>query len=338
MSTQKRNSLGRGLGALLGEETAAYAGPDGGRAPKTVPVEFLHPGGHQPRYVMDDAAIAELASSIRDRGVLQPLLVRPHPDHTGHTGHPDHPAHYEIVAGERRWRAAQKAQLHEVPVIIKEFTDSEALEVGLVENLQRQDLSVMEEALGYRRLLDEFRHTQENLAKAVGKSRSHVANTLRLLTLPRAVRDLIDDGSLSAGHARALVPCDDPVPLARQVVERGLSVRQTERLAKTGGTSANETSRKGKPARDPNTVALERDMSHLLGMRVEISSRATGGTLSIRYSDLDQLEDVLRRLSHAPTGPAPAATGTIPDNGPVPLDPADSGDSTNSANSINSDD
>jgi len=288
MSTQKRSSLGRGLSALLGDETEDYAELDKVRATKTVPVELLLPGKYQPRYIMDDGAIAELASSIQEKGVLQPLLVRRHPEHT---------EQYEIIAGERRWRAAQKASLHEVPVIIKDFTDSEALEVGLVENLQRKDLSATEEALGYQRLMGEFQHTQEKLAEAVGKSRSHVANTLRLLNLPQGVRDLIDTGSLSAGHARALIPCDDPMALARQVVDRGLSVRQTEQLAKSPSTTITQ---KTKPVKDTNTAALERDLSNLLGMRVEISNQAKGGSLLVRYNSLDQLDDILMRLSHTP--------------------------------------
>ncbi len=289
MSTQKRNSLGRGLSALLGDGAEDYAELDKLRSTKNVPVEHLHPGKYQPRHIMDDSAITELANSIRSKGVLQPLLVRRDPEHS---------EHYEIIAGERRWRAAQQAQLHEVPVIIKDFSDTEALEVGLVENLQRKDLSATEEALGYQRLMDEFSHTQEQLAEAVGKSRSHVANTLRLLSLPVSIRDMIDAGTLTAGHARALIPCADPEALAKKIVAGGLSVRQAEKLAQSPTRkSSNSTNSVGK---DTDTLALERDLTNLLGMRVEIGSQAKGGAITIHYTSLDQLDDVLQRLSHAP--------------------------------------
>lgn len=292
MSTQKKTGLGRGLSALLGDATEDFAELDKLRSTKTVPVEFLHPGKYQPRHVMDADAISELADSIRARGVLQPLLVRRDPDRS---------EHYEIIAGERRWRAAQQAQLHEVPVIIKDFTDIEALEVGLVENLQRKDLSATEEALGYQRLMDEFSHTQEQLAEAVGKSRSHVANTLRLLNLPQSIRDMVDTGALSAGHARALVPCDEPEALAQKIIANGLSVRQTEKLAQSPARKNTRTTTS--IAKDTDTLALERDLSSLLGMRVEIGNQAAGGAITIHYSSLDQLDDVLQRLSHAPYKP-----------------------------------
>lgn len=292
MSTQKRNSLGRGLSALLGDEVEDYAELDKLRSNKTVPVEFLQPGKYQPRHIMDDDAIAELANSIRAKGVLQPLLVRRDPDRS---------EHYEIIAGERRWRAAQQAQLHEVPVIIKEYSDTEALEVGLVENLQRKDLSATEEAAGYQRLMDEFQHTQEQLADAVGKSRSHVANTLRLLSLPQSIRDMIDTGQLSAGHARALIPSENPEALANKIIAGGLNVRQTEKLVRSPARKpvvANPPTSK-----DADTLALEHDLTSLLGMRVVIDNKEGVGTLTIQYSSLDQLDDVLQRLSHAPTKP-----------------------------------
>jgi ParB family transcriptional regulator, chromosome partitioning protein len=288
MSTQKRNSLGRGLSALLGDEAEDYAELDKLRAAKTVPVEFLHPGKYQPRHTMDKDAIAELADSIRTKGVLQPLLVRRDPDQA---------EHYEIIAGERRWRAAQQAQLHEVPVIIKEYSDTEALEVGLVENLQRKDLSATEEASGYQRLMDEFNHTQEQLAGSVGKSRSHVANTLRLLNLPQSIRDMIDTGALSAGHARALIPCDDPDAMAKQIIAKGLSVRQTEKLVQSPTAKAKKSTG---PSKDADTLALEHDLTILLGMRVEIANKDHAGSIKVHYSSLDQLDDVLQRLSHAP--------------------------------------
>lgn len=250
-----------------------------------MPIEFLHPGKYQPRHAMDREAIAELAGSIVEKGILQPLLVRPHPDRTGQ---------FEIIAGERRWRAAQQAKLHEVPVIVREFTDVEALEVGLIENLQRQDLSPIDEAQGYQRLLDEFHHTQEKLADVVGKSRSHVANTLRLLNLPQAVRDMVENGSLSAGHARALLGLENAAALARKTVSEGLSVRQVEKMARDAQspkrTAANRT------AKDADTIALEKNISSLLGLRVDIKSEKGGGSLTIHYKTLDQLDSILHKI------------------------------------------
>lgn len=287
MSTQKRKSLGRGLDALLGDNKAARPESDNRDTANLVPIEFLHPGKYQPRHLMDREAIAELAASIADKGVLQPLLVRPHPDHAGQ---------YEIIAGERRWRAAQQAKLHEVPVIVRPFSDVEALEVGLIENLQRQDLSPIEEAEGYQRLLDEFSHTQEKLADVVGKSRSHVANTLRLLGLPMDVRGMIENGSLSAGHARALIGMETPQVLAKRIAREGLSVRQTEKLAKEAGATKSRSTLK--PAKDADTVALEQSLSGLLGLKVNINSGKSGGSLTIHYKTLDQLDAVLHRISH----------------------------------------
>ncbi len=287
MSTQKRKSLGRGLNALLGDDKNPSPETVQGNAARQAPIEFLHPGKYQPRRVMDDEAIAELSRSIAEKGVLQPLLVRPHPDHVDQ---------YEIIAGERRWRAAQQAKLHEIPVIVRDFTDVEALEVGLIENLQRQDLSPIEEAQGYQRLLDEFKHTQEKLADAVGKSRSHVANTLRLLNLPEAVRNMVEGGSLSAGHARALLGLENPIVLAKKIVTEGLNVRQAEKLVRNlQGTGKPTTT---KPAKDADTVALEQNVSGLLGLKVTINAGSTGGSLIIHYKTLDQLDSVLHRISH----------------------------------------
>jgi ParB family chromosome partitioning protein len=280
----RRRTLGRGLSALLGEEDAA---PEA--APRTIRIDLLRPGRYQPRHQFDTAGIEALAQSIREKGVLQPLLVRRHP------GLADA---FEIVAGERRWRAAQLAQLHEVPVVLREIDDREALEIALVENLQRQDLSALEEATAYQRLLDEFSHTQEAVAQAVGKSRSHVANTLRLLDLPAAVKQLLEEGQLSAGHARALLGASDPQGLAQEVVRRGLNVRQVERLAKR---SRAKPSQRTAPSKDADTRAVERDLSMALGLAVSISPAGTGGTLGIRYQTLDQLEDLIHRLRYAPT-------------------------------------
>ncbi len=333
----KRQTLGRGLSALFGEaEAAAIASPaeDGvgpddprdatsaGHAAKEsadasasgvrrMPVDRLSPSPYQPRRVFDDAGLDELAESVRHRGVLQPLLVRPRADT---------PDHYEIVAGERRWRAAQRAQVHTVPVLVRDLTDRETLEVALVENLQRQDLNPMEEAEGYRRLVDEFSHTQDALAEVVGKSRSHVANTLRLLSLPEEVRGLVNDGSLSAGHARALLTLDHPTQFAREVVRKGLNVRQTEALAREVAQRPPQARpRKGSGPRpggldkDADTLALERDLSTQLGMTVTIDMKGAGaehGTLTVRFASLSQLDEVLSRLSRGPS--AAEGDGTVP--------------------------
>ncbi|MBF0268076.1 MAG: ParB/RepB/Spo0J family partition protein [Alphaproteobacteria bacterium] len=292
----KKRNLGRGLSSLLGDdEPAADLGElDKLRSSKNVPVEFLRPGKFQPRHNFDDDKFQELVESVRAKGILQPILVRRHPDERNS---------FEIIAGERRWRAAQMAKLHDVPVIVREFSDKEALEVALVENLQRQDLSAIEEAEGYKRLMEEFRHTQEDLAKVVGKSRSHVANTLRLLTLPALVRTLVEEGTLSAGHARALLGAPNAEELAEKVVAKGLSVRQTEKLAQAEGGkpvragSASATAKGTGEEHDADTLALERDLSNLLGLKVNIKFRGDGGELVIHYKSLEQLDDVLHRLS-----------------------------------------
>ena len=282
----KRNNLGRGLSALLGDDGEAVTDLGRSRAFMTVPIEFLHPGRYQPRHRVDDGQIDDLAQSIREKGILQPILVRRHGDEANS---------FEIIAGARRWRAAQVAQLHEVPVVIKELTDREALEIALIENLQREDLSPLEEAEGYLRLMEEFTRTQENLARSVGKSRSHVANMMRLLGLPDPVKDLLGKGELTAGHARALLNAKDPVALALRVVKRGLNVRQTETLVqRKGGANMAGRRRLGK---DPDTLALERDLETLLGLKVEIKFRGNGGTLTLHYGSLQQLDGILHRLS-----------------------------------------
>jgi ParB family chromosome partitioning protein len=234
---------------------------------------------------MDEATLAELAASIREHGVLQPLLVRPRPDA---------PDRYQIIGGERRWRAAQAAALHEVPVVVRHLDDRAALAAGLVENLQREDLNALEEAKGYRRLVEEFGLTQEALGQAVGKSRSHVANTLRLLALPPKVRELLAQGALSAGHARALLTTAEPARLAEQVVSRGLNVRQTEALASAAERPARP------PSDDPETRALERRLTAALGLKVSIRHGDRGGQVTLTYRDLDQLEGLLRLLSPEP--------------------------------------
>jgi ParB family chromosome partitioning protein len=290
-----RRNLGRGLSALLGAESEDYASLDRVRLSKMVPIQMVHPGPVQPRHHFDEEQLKALADSIRQNGILQPLVVR---------RHPSMPNAFEIVAGERRWRAAQLAQLHEVPIIIKELSDSEALELALVENVQRQDLSPLEEAEGYRRLIDEFQNTQEDLARRVGKSRSHIANSLRLLNLPEPVKKMVESGELSAGHARALLGAADPVALAEEVRAKGLSVRQTEQLVHAKKQQSEAPAPAGRSAaktvteNDPDTAALERDLSSLLGLRVTIKILGQGGALTIHYGTLEQLDDVLHRLSH----------------------------------------
>jgi len=285
MTQDPAKRLGRGLSALLGgaagEPQAAPARPT-----RMLPIDQIVPGKFQPRHRFDDEAMQALAESIRENGVLQPILVRPRSTT---------PITYEIVAGERRWRGAQQARLHEVPVIVRELTDRESLELALVENLQRQDLSPLEEGEGYRRLLQEFGNSQEEVAKRVGKSRSQVANMLRLLDLPEAVRKLVEEGALTAGHARALLTAKDPTALAQIVVARGLSVRQTEQLAKDQRENATPARRE----KDADTRALERDLTARLGLAVSIDARGEAGALTVRYKTLEQLDLVLDRLRAA---------------------------------------
>jgi len=298
MAESKRTNLGRGLSSLLGEKkapapTIQIADLQGS---KVVPVELLHPGRYQPRRSIDEERVEELAQSIRENGILQPLLVRSHPEISNAL---------EIIAGEQHWRAAQMAKLHEVPVVIREMNDQEALEFGLVENLQRQDLSPLEEADGYQRLIDEFSHTQEALAKTVGKSRSHVANMMRLLGLPRAVKKMLDSDEISAGHARALLGASDPLAAAREVVKKGLNVRQTERLVRKTNRKKETTPLPEK--KDVDTLALERDLENLLGLKVGIKFKKGGGSVTVHYESLEQLDDVLKRLGKGglATDPAP---------------------------------
>jgi ParB family transcriptional regulator, chromosome partitioning protein len=266
--------LGRGLSALMGETS-----PTPADAARTLPVASLRPGPFQARGPMDSGALEELAASIRRHGVLQPILVRPGSD-----------GDYEIIGGERRWRAAQAAQLHEVPVLIRNFDDGEAMAAGLVENLQREDLNPLEEAEGYQRLIDQFGLTQLALSEAVGKSRPHITNTLRLLGLPVRVRELLRDGAISAGHARAVMAAPDPVAAALQVVDRGLNVRQAEQL------SASRPSPPSDRAEDPETRSLERELSQHLGLQVAIQHNGRSGQITIRYRNLDQLDGLLRLL------------------------------------------
>ena len=287
----KRKSLGRGLSALLGndlpEDSSIAVGQSDGR---TLPVEYLQTGEFQPRRHFDPDALQALAQSVREKGVLEPILVRRLDDQQNR---------YEIIAGERRWRAAQTAGLHDVPVIVKELDDKEALEIALIENLQREDLTAIEEAEGYRRLMDQFARTQEDLAREIGKSRSHVANTMRLLALPEDVRDKVQDGQLSAGHARALLGAENPSGAAAAVMKKALNVRQTEAMVRrerdSGQTSGPR--RVADSDKDPNTAALERDLGNLLGLKVEIDEKGESGTLTMHYRSLEQLDDVLQRIT-----------------------------------------
>ncbi len=285
----RRRGLGRGLSLLIPESTND-AKDNGGDRVLTVPVEFLQPSPFQPRRIFADDALDGLVDSVRAKGVMQPLLVR---------RVKDQPDRYEIIAGERRWRAAQRAGLHELPAVVHDLSDRDALEVALLENVQRQDLSPLEEAEGYSRLIDEFGHTQQELANVVGKSRSHIANLLRLLTLPPAVRDMVETGVLSAGHARALLNAEAPVDLAKRIVAKGLNVRQAEmlvRLEKASAKSADDTTASSVVGKDADTVALERDLASRLGLKVTLKTKGKGGVLSIAYRSLDQLDSFLNRI------------------------------------------
>jgi len=279
--------LGRGLSALMGDMAREEPTIEGGAVSagvRTLPVGSLKPHPGQPRRRFDDAALDELATSIAARGLIQPIVVRPH----GHD--------FQIVAGERRWRAAQRARLHEVPVIVRDFSDSETLEIALAENIQRQDLNAIEEAQAYERLIGEFGHTREALGQLVHKSRSHVSNILRLLELPDSVQRHVIDGTLSMGHARALIGAIDPIALAHRVIDQGLSVRDTERLARAAKPRAATGERHHSDA-NADIVALERQLGDLLGLRVRINHGAKGGTLHLSYTTLDQLDMICQRLS-----------------------------------------
>lgn len=286
----KPRGLGRGLSALMADVRPAQDATDATlRADITVPTEKLSANPNQPRRRFAPEDLDDLAASIREKGILQPLIVRPAGDG------------FQIVAGERRWRAAQLAQLHEVPVLIRDLDDTEVLEIAIIENIQRADLNAMEEAVGYRQLMDRFGHTQERLSQALGKSRSHIANLLRLLTLPEDVQVLVQDGKLSAGHARALVTVDNASDLAHRIVRDGLSVRETEALVKKqqrGGEPAKEKTRQVRE-KDADTKALEGDLSAILGMRVAIEHKPGGeaGRVVISYDTLDQLDELCGRIS-----------------------------------------
>jgi ParB family chromosome partitioning protein len=283
-----RKRLGRGLAALIGEiDRPATPEKQHMSADGKVPIEFLTPNPKNPRRHFGDAELTDLAQSIREHGVVQPVVARPSAAQ---------PGRYEIIAGERRWRAAQRAGLTEIPVIIREVNDRTALELAIIENVQRTDLNAVEEALGYQQLIDDHGYTQADLGQVIGKSRSHVANTLRLLKLPDVIRDMLVDGALSAGHARTLVTAEDPVGLAKRIVEEGLSVRQAEALAQMPAGASTEPKPREPVQKDANTLALEKLMSDTIGMMVAIDHKEKGGVLRVSYRTLEQLDELCRRL------------------------------------------
>ncbi|MFY9237686.1 MAG: ParB/RepB/Spo0J family partition protein [Roseovarius sp.] len=295
----KQRGLGRGLSALMADvaDQPASSAPDVPPADLRVPIERIQPNPDQPRRHFDPELLADLSRSIAEKGVIQPLIVRVKPGA---------PEMFEIVAGERRWRAAQKAKLHELPVIVREFDDLEVLEIAIIENVQRADLNPVEEAAGYAQLMEKFGHTQEKLAEALGKSRSHIANTIRLMQLPSGVQAFVREGKLSAGHARSLITARDPLALAKQVIAKDLSVRATERLVKADAAKENVFSKTGQtvagqkpPEKDADTRALEGDLSAALGMKVSIDTEKTGesGAMTIRFGSFDQLDALCGILS-----------------------------------------
>lgn len=284
----QRKRLGRGLAALIGDDTSEEAVVQDVRSLRHLPIELMYASPNNPRKHFEDADLEDLSRSIRDKGLLQPIVVRPRPQ-----------GEFEIVAGERRWRAAQRAGLHDVPVLIRDFTDGEALEIALIENIQRTDLNPLEEARAYGLLLEQFNYTQQQLADSIGKSRSHIANTLRLLTLPDSVRQQIEDGKLTAGHARTLVATESPAELAEQIIKLGLSVRAAEGLARDAAAPKRKATNP-KQEKDADTKALEQTLAESLGLKVNIAHRGdAGGNITITYKTLEQLEDVCRRLQHS---------------------------------------
>jgi ParB family chromosome partitioning protein len=281
-----KRGLGRGLSALLGDVSAPREDGFAGEGVQMLAVAAIFPNPDQPRRHFDDAALDELAASLREKGVIQPIIVRPKGQG------------FEIVAGERRWRAAQRAQLHQMPALVRAIGDSETLEIAIIENIQRRDLNSIEEAEAYQRLAKEFGHSQETLGRIVGKSRSHVANLLRLLDLPVTVREMVADGRLSMGHARALVTAPDPAALAAEVVRRDLSVRETEALAKRSRAPGKDRATPPLREGDADIAALERQLGDLIGLKVIVTHGTGGdGTVALHYSSLDQLDMICQRLS-----------------------------------------
>jgi len=288
MAEEARSRLGRGLASLIGDVGGEAAHLERPRAQRKVPIEFLKANPRNPRRAFSETGLQELADSIRQHGVIQPIAVRPV------KGTPDR---YEIIAGERRWRASQLAGLHEVPIVPLDVSDSDALELAIIENVQREDLNAIEEAQGYHALAAEFKRSQEEIAKIVGKSRSHVANTMRLTKLPAEVQAHIVSGELSAGHARALLAVPDPVATAKIILAQGLNVRQVETLAhEIGGSTPKIRNSRGVLIKDPDTLALEKRVGDILGLSVKVDHRGPSGTMHIKYRDLEQLDEILRRL------------------------------------------
>jgi ParB family transcriptional regulator, chromosome partitioning protein len=292
MAEEMRSRLGRGLASLIGDVGGEAAHVERPRNQRKVPIEFLKPNPRNPRRTFTETELGELADSIRQHGLIQPIVVRPV------KGTQDR---FEIIAGERRWRASQAAGLHEVPIVPLDVSDSDALELAIIENVQREDLNPMEEAQGYHALANEFKRNQEEIAKIVGKSRSHVANMMRLTKLPAEVQTYISQGQLSAGHARALIGVPDPLAAAKRIVEEGLNVRQTEELAHVEGVPVRKPQKAratgGGKTKDADTVALEKRVSDALGLAVSVNHRNPGGTVLINYRNLEQLDEVMRRLA-----------------------------------------
>jgi ParB family transcriptional regulator, chromosome partitioning protein len=288
MMTDKPTRLGRGLAALIGDMAAMEGSrvTESSGSGKRLPVDFIIANRANPRRTFDPDQLEELTNSIREKGVMSPLLVRP----------TDDPNIFELIAGERRWRAAQRAGLHDVPVIVRDVNDKEALELAIIENVQRADLNPLEEAMGYGQLIEQFDYTQQDLAQVIGKSRSHVANTLRLLRLPEDVREMVSSGTLTAGHARTLITVEDPGALARQIVDRGLSVREAEALSQQRDLPKRKPAVEPTP-RDADTLALERRLADALGLTVALAHSERGGRLEIRYRTLEQLDDLCLRLT-----------------------------------------
>jgi ParB family transcriptional regulator, chromosome partitioning protein len=291
MAEDGRSRLGRGLAALIGDVGDETKTVERTRNARKAPIEHVRRNPRNPRHIFSEPELDELVASIKERGIIQPIVVRTIKGATDQ---------FEIIAGERRWRAAQKAGLHEVPIVIHEASDAESLELAIIENVQRSDLNPLEEAQGYQSLIDEYKHSQNDVAQLVGKSRPHIANTLRLLQLPATVKAYINEGKLSAGHARALVGQPNAEELARDIVERGLNVRQVEALTQQPKSGGKPTAKSGKgkpqPRKDADTLALERRVSDALGLTVTIDHKDEGGVIQIEYGDLEQMEEVLRRL------------------------------------------
>ena len=285
---ERPSRLGRGLAALIGDmqsvEGARLIDNNGGL--RRLPVDFLVANRSNPRHEFNAEELEELTNSIREKGIMQPLLVRPTRD----------PNQFEIIAGERRWRASQRAGLNEVPVLVRDVSDKEALELAIIENVQRVDLNPLEEAMGYAQLIEQFEYTQNDLAQVIGKSRSHVANTLRLMKLPEDVRSMVSRGELTAGHARTLITADDPAAMARRIVGGGLSVREAEALSQERPDAPRKKS--APVVKDADTQALEKRLSDVLGLHVAIDHKDQGGRVEIRYRTLEQLEAVCAKLAH----------------------------------------